>query len=321
MRSFTINQNDSGQRLDKFLTKAVPLLPQSMLYKGIRTKRIKVNGKRAEISTRLQPGDLVELYLNDEFFVQEDQPLAFCSARDELSIIYEDKHILLAEKPVGLVVHEDDEGTVDTLINRITKYLWKKGEYDPARENSFAPALCNRIDRNTSGIVICAKDAEALRILNQKIKDRELEKTYRCLVFGVPSPAHQLCRAYLKKDSAHNQVTVSSRPSPEARTILTEYTVLEQDKNFSLLEVRLHTGRTHQIRAHLAFLGHPLVGDTKYGTAKQNRGLPYRFQALCAWRLTFRFTSPAGELAYLNGRSFTVKEIPFSLKDLYKKPV
>ena len=192
MRSFTINQNDSGQRLDKFLTKAVPLLPQSMLYKGIRTKRIKVNGKRAEISTRLQPGDLVELYLNDEFFVQEDQPLAFCSARDELSIIYEDEHILLADKPVGLVVHEDDEGTVDTLINRITKYLWKKGEYDPARENSFAPALCNRIDRNTSGIVICAKDAEALRILNQKIKDRELEKTYRCLVFGVPSPAHQL---------------------------------------------------------------------------------------------------------------------------------
>lgn len=321
MRSFTINQNDSGQRLDKFLTKAVPLLPQSMLYKGIRTKRIKVNGKRAEISTRLQPGDLVELYLNDEFFVQEDQPLAFCSARDELNIIYEDEHILLADKPVGLVVHEDDEGTVDTLINRITKYLWKKGEYDPARENSFAPALCNRIDRNTSGIVICAKDAEALRILNQKIKDRELEKTYRCLVFGVPSPAHQLCRAYLKKDSAHNQVMVSSRPSPEARTILTEYTVLEQDRNFSLLEVRLHTGRTHQIRAHLAFLGHPLVGDTKYGTAKQNRGLPYRFQALCAWRLTFRFTSPAGELAYLNGRSFTVKEIPFSLKDLYKKPV
>ena len=321
MRSFTINQNDSGQRLDKFLTKAVPLLPQSMLYKGIRTKRIKVNGKRAEISTRLQPGDLVELYLNDEFFVQEDQPLAFCSARDELSIIYEDEHILLADKPVGLVVHEDDEGTVDTLINRITKYLWKKGEYDPARENSFAPALCNRIDRNTGGIVICTKDAEALRILNQKIKDRELEKTYRCLVFGVPSPAHQLCRAYLKKDSAHNQVMVSSRPSPEARTILTEYTVLEQDRNFSLLEVRLHTGRTHQIRAHLAFLGHPLVGDTKYGTAKQNRGLPYRFQALCAWRLTFRFTSPAGELAYLNGRSFTVKEIPFSLKDLYKKPV
>ncbi|WP_283124816.1 RluA family pseudouridine synthase [Angelakisella massiliensis] len=321
MRSFTINQNDSGQRLDKFLTKAVPLLPQSMLYKGIRTKRIKVNGKRAEISTRLQPGDLVELYLNDEFFVQEDQPLAFCSARDELNIIYEDEHILLADKPVGLVVHEDDEGTVDTLINRITKYLWKKGEYDPARENSFAPALCNRIDRNTSGIVICAKDAEALRILNQKIKDRELEKTYRCLVFGVPSPAHQLCRAYLKKDSAHNQVMVSSRPSPEARTILTEYTVLEQDRNFSLLEVRLHTGRTHQIRAHLAFLGHPLVGDTKYGTAKQNRGLPYRFQALCAWRLTFRFTSPAGELAYLNGRSFTVKEISFSLKDLYKKSV
>ncbi len=321
MKSFLINQNDSGQRLDKFLTKAAPLLPQSMLYKGIRTKRIKINGKRAEISTRLQPGDLVELYLNDEFFIEEDQPLAFRSARDELNVLYEDAHILLADKPAGLVVHEDEEGTVDTLINRITKYLWKKGEYDPARENSFAPALCNRIDRNTSGIVICAKDAEALRILNQKVKDRELEKTYRCLVFGVPSPSHQLCRAYLKKDGAHNQVTVSSRPSPGARTILTEYTVLEQNGSFSLLEVRLHTGRTHQIRAHLAFLGHPLVGDTKYGTAKQNRGLPYRFQALCAWRLTFRFTSPAGELAYLNGRSFTVKEIPFSLKDLHEKPV
>ncbi|MEG0542472.1 MAG: RNA pseudouridine synthase, partial [Angelakisella sp.] len=186
----------------------------------------------------------------------------------------------------------------------------------PAKENSFTPSLCNRIDRNTSGIVLCAKNAATLRVLNQKLKDRELEKRYKCLVFGTPKPRHKLCKAYLIKDSDQNQVTVEASPMEGGRTIITEYTVLDEQGGFSLLEIVLHTGRTHQIRAHMAFLGHPLVGDTKYGTAKQNKGLPYRFQALCAYSVTFKFTTEAEHLEYLNERCFQVGKLPFSLSDL-----
>lgn len=316
MKSFIINENDSGQRLDKFLTKAAPALPQSLMYKAIRTKKIKLNRKRAEISTRLAPGDVVEVYLNDEFLVTADDRMAFLSAQPLTGILYEDENLLLLDKPAGLVVHQDEQGSVDTLIGRVQKYLYQKKAFDPVNESSFTPSLCNRIDRNTSGIVICAKNAATLRVMNRKIKERELEKRYHCLVFGVPSPAHCLCRAYLRKDSEKNQVVVSSTPMEGGLTIITEYTVLEHLESFSLLEVLLHTGRTHQIRAQMAFLGHPLVGDTKYGTTAANRGLPFRFQALCASSITFRFTTPAEHLDYLNNKTFAVERLPFSLCDL-----
>ncbi|MEG1942231.1 MAG: RluA family pseudouridine synthase [Angelakisella sp.] len=316
MKSFIINENDSGQRLDKFLGKAAPMLPPSMMYKAIRTKKIKLNRARAEISTRLAVGDVLEIYLNDEFFPDAASPLAFLAAGSGLDIIYEDENLLLLNKPVGLVVHEDDGGGIDTLINRVIRYLYEKGEFDPVKESSFTPSLCNRIDRNTSGIVICAKNAATLRIMNQKLKDREIEKRYKCLVFGVPTPKHKLCRAYLLKDSDNNQVTVSASPMEGGKTIITEYTVLAENRNFSMLEILLHTGRTHQIRAHMAFLGYPLVGDTKYGTAKQNKGLPYRFQALCAYSITFKFTTNSEHLSYICGRSFEVPNLPFSLDAL-----
>lgn len=316
MKSYTITANDSGQRLDRFLTKAVPLLPQSLLHKYLRLKRIKVNGKRCDCACRLAQGDVVELYINDEFFVRDGQEDAFLSARDELDILYEDENILLANKPAGLVVHVDNNGTVDTLINRILKYLAGKGEYRPGEEASFTPALCNRIDRNTGGIVLCAKNAPALRVLGEKIRDREITKLYRCLVFGTPSPAHGTAKAFLRKDPAKNQVEVFDRPVPGGKTILTEYRVLETKGDISLLEVNLHTGRTHQIRAHMAHLGHPLVGDTKYGTNRRNQGLPFRYQALCAWSLTFDFPTPAGHLDYLRGRTFRVEKLPFSLEQL-----
>ena len=316
MRSYTIGENDCGQRLDRFLAKAVPLLPQSLLQKYLRLKRIKVNRKRSEGSYRLALGDLVELYINDEFFVRDGQEDAFLSARDGLEIVYEDENLLLADKPAGLVVHVDNEGQVDTLINRILKYLAGTGQYDPRRENSFTPALCNRIDRNTCGLVLCAKNAPTLRVLNQKIKDREITKRYRCLVFGIPSPPHATRKAFLRKDAAKNQVEVFDQPVPGGRTILTEYQVMASRDGLSLLEVILHTGRTHQIRAHLAHLGHPLAGDTKYGQNRQNQGLPYRYQALCAYRLTFDFPTPAEHLEYLRGRSFQVKKLPFSLEEL-----
>ena len=246
MKEFTIGQNDAGQRLDKFLGKAVPLLPSSMMYKGIRTKRIKVNGKRAEISTRLAVGDVVSLYLNDEFFEEKRTDGAFLRAGDMLSVIYEDENILIADKPTGLVVHEDESGTADTLIGRVQKYLYQKGEYDPAQENSFAPALCNRIDRNTCGLVLCAKNAIALQAMNEIIKERQVEKTYRCVTVGVPNPDHATCKAFLRRDTRTKTVTVFDKPQPDAKTILTEYRVLRQKSGLALLEVTLHTGKSEE---------------------------------------------------------------------------
>ena len=212
MKEFTIGQNDAGQRLDKFLGKAAPLLPASMMYKGIRTKRIKVNGKRAEISTRLTVGDVVSLYLNDEFFAEHRADTAFLRAGDALSVIYEDENIMLLEKPAGMVVHADEGEKVNTLVNHLLAYLYQKREWKPREENVFTPALCNRIDRNTGGIVIAAKNAEALRVLNEKIRERELSKFYLCICLGRPEPPKGSIECFLRKDSKTNTVRVYHHP-------------------------------------------------------------------------------------------------------------
>lgn len=311
MKEFVIQENDAGQRLDKFLTKAAPLLPQALLYKSIRLKRIKRNGKRCEIATRLEPGDVLSLYLNDEFFVSPSGPNTFLSAPTALNILYEDENLLLIDKKPGLIVHEDDTNPIDTLINRVLHYLYDKGAYDPQKENSFVPALCNRIDMNTGGIVLAAKNAATLRVLNEKIKERQVEKQYLCIVHGKMPRKNDTLKAWLRKDGSANQVTVHEHPIPGGRTILTRYRVLAEKERFSLLEVDLLTGRTHQIRAHLAYVGHPLLGDTKYGRGREDKKLGYRFQALYSYRVTFAFTSGAEHLAYLTGKSFEASDIPF----------
>ena len=169
MKSVIIQKNDAGQRLDKFLTKSYPNLPKALMYKYIRTKRIKVNGKRAEISTRLNVDDVLDMYINDEFFVKKETVYDFMSASKKIDIIYEDENIILLNKKVGLLCHPDDREYIDTLIARVKRYLYENKKWHPDDEASFTPALVNRIDRNTNGIVICAKNAESLRILNQKM--------------------------------------------------------------------------------------------------------------------------------------------------------
>lgn len=316
MKEFTINPNDAGQRMDKFITKAVPKLPKNLMYKYIRMKRIKLNGKRCEISSRLSEGDLVQMYINDEFFEENGSPLEFLSAPTKLDIVYEDENVILCDKPCGLVVHEDESGTADTLINRVLHYLYEKGEYSPETENSFVPSLCNRIDRNTGGIVICAKNAESLRVLNQKVKDREIKKYYLCVTVGIPERKTAQLKAYHQRNEQTKVVKVSHKPFPGSKTMITDYKVIAENKerDIALLEIDLITGRTHQIRAHMALEGYPLLGDGKYGSNKVNREFGVKTQALYSYKLRFIFTTDSGCLGYLNGQCFEVNNVWFREK-------
>ncbi len=309
MRELKIGKNDGGQRLDKFISKAVKGLPTSLLYKYIRTKKIKVNGARAQQNMLLSEGDVVTLYIRDEFFdVPERDDNVLAHIRPKLSILYEDENIMLLNKRPGVLVHEDTAGGENTLILHVKAYLYGKGEYAPAKEQSFAPALCNRIDRNTGGIVIAAKNAEALRVMNEKIKQNEISKFYLCAVKGkLPRRADEL-RGYLRKDATANQVRVSDTPITGGKNIITRYRVLAEKNGNSLLEVELVTGRTHQIRAHMAHIGHPLLGDGKYGVNRNEKGRGYKHQALYAVRLRFDFSNEPCALSYLRGKEFSIDE-------------
>ena len=312
MREITIGKNDAGQRLDRFLGKTLPLLPPALLQKYIRIKRIKVNGQRAQRDTRLSQGDVLQLYINDEFFDQPREDNAFLMLfRPNLDIVYEDENLMLLNKRPGLVVHADETEKVNTLINHIQAYLYQKREWTPRWENAFTPALCNRIDRNTGGIVIAAKNAETLRIINEKIRDREIDKRYLCLTVGAPRPPQGRVENFLVKDEKKKQVFVHHKPVPGAKTAVTEYKTLRRQGGLSLVEVHLLTGRTHQIRATMADLGCPLLGDGKYGRGEVNRRYGETRQALYSYRLTFDFPTEAGLLNYLRGRSFQVEHVPF----------
>lgn len=312
MKEFYINKNDAGQRLDKYITKSFPLLPQSLMYKYIRSKRIKVNNKRSEISYRLKENDLVSLYINDEFFEAAKPKYDFLNAGKNIKIVYEDENIILIDKPAGILSHPDEDNYTDTAITRVKRYLYEKGEYEPDNEMSFAPALVNRIDRNTCGIIIAAKNAEALRILNEKLKNRELHKLYLCVVIGKLKNTSGLIEGYLEKNEKQNRVYISERSTDKSKAIATKYNVLGYKNGLSLVEVELLTGRTHQIRASFSHLGNPLLGDGKYGTNAQNKQFGgYKKQFLYSYKLAFDFETDAGILNYLNGKSFEVEDVWF----------
>lgn len=307
MRIINVNRNDAGQRLDKFLSKAVKGLPTSMMYKYIRLKKIKVNGSRAQPNDMLAEGDEIALYIRDEFFDSPEGDVeALFRIVPKIDVLYEDPNILLLNKRPGVLVHEDASAGENTLILHVKAYLAQKGEYDPRAEQSFAPALCNRIDRNTGGIVIAAKNADALREMNEKIRNDEVRKFYYCVVHGRMPKHEDTLRAYLKKNSADNLVSVSDEERSGWKEIVTKYRLLADRQGLSLLEVELVTGRTHQIRAHMAHIGHPLLGDGKYGINRRDRERGYKYQALYAYRLAFRFENGEGTLGYLNGKSFEI---------------
>ena len=315
MRAFTIGKNDAGQRLDRFLAKAIPLLPASLAQKYVRIKRVKVNGARAQRDQRLNEGDLVACYINDEFFDAPNENNVYLTiASPKVNVVYEDENIILLDKPAGQLCHAGDGETGVTLIDHVLAYLYQKREWRPREENAFTPALCNRIDRNTSGLVIAAKNAEALRILNDKIRDREIAKYYLCVCLGCPKPPKGRIECVLRKDERENKMRVYHHAVPDGRSAVTLYDTLITRDNLSLVEVELLTGRTHQIRASFADIGHPLLGDGKYGNGAENRRRGETAQLLCSYRLRFVFPTNAGILEYLKGREFAVDMPAFQRK-------
>ncbi|MCL2409692.1 MAG: RluA family pseudouridine synthase [Oscillospiraceae bacterium] len=307
MKEFTIGRNDAGQRLDRFVAKVVPGLPASLAQKYIRIKRIKVGGRPVKRDYKLELGDVVSMYVNDGFFDPQDTE-ALPLIAPKLDIVYQDDNILLINKATGVECQ-------DELTPRIRAYLQSAGTWNPRAENSFAPALCNRIDRNTSGIVIAAKNAEALRIISEKIKLREIDKYYLAVVHGTPSPSTGRLTGFIFKDAKKNQVYVSRTSRPGSKSAVMEYrTIVSNNGPLSLVECNLITGRTHQIRAQMADFGHPLLGDGKYGSERLNKPYGERKQALCSYKLVFAFKTDAGALQYLNKQEFQIKDVAFVKK-------
>ena len=306
MVKITVEKNDAGQRLDKFLKKFMAKASLSHIYRIIR-KDLKVNGKRAKEDTFLEEGDELTFYISDEDFVALTKREASPKAKKQFTVIYEDENILIVDKPVGLLTHGDITEKKNTLTNQVIDYLIEKKDYIPRLEKTFKPAAANRLDRNTSGLVIFGKTHNALKALNKMTADKDaLGKIYVAVVSGRLDEEVHLA-GKMQKDERKNRVKVLSLED-EGKYMETIVSPIKTDRKYTLVEVKLLTGRTHQIRAHLASIGHPIVGDVKYGGEKIAAG---GAQLLHAYKLIFNHCAEG--LEYLQGKEI-VAPIPESFE-------
>ncbi|MBR3504471.1 MAG: RluA family pseudouridine synthase [Clostridia bacterium] len=313
MKEYVIGQEAAGKRLDKWLLKELPRLPMGLMQKYLRLKRVKLNGKPARGDARLAEGDRVSLFIEDEFFEKPAEADPFLARFHwHLDIAYEDSNILIVDKKPGLMVHPDRTEQVNTLLTHAQAYLYQKGEWNPKDKSQFPPALCNRIDRFTGGLVIVAKNEAALKVMNEKIASREVKKEYLCIALGEMPPGYKgLIDTYILKPEGSRKVRVTRNPLPGAQRALTGYRVLDARDGLSLVACDLMTGRTHQIRAQFAFIGHPLLGDGQYGDSREGERFGRDYQALYAWALTFDFEGDAGALEALRGKRIAARNVPF----------
>ena len=311
MKTIVIDSTWDGRRLTRFLQKTLPAAPMGQIAKFLRLGRVKVEGKKGREDTVLAIGQQVELFVEDEWFTAPEREDPFyAKIRPKLTILYEDEHVMLLDKRPGLICHPDEGEKVHTLLTYAQAYLYQKGEWKPGK--GFAPALCNRIDRFTGGVVILAKDAEALRIMDEKIRGHEVEKYYLCAVHGKMKYPEGTLRHFLSKKPEQKKVSVSNRNEPGSKECITYYRAVDEVNGLTLCECLLGTGRTHQIRAQFAHIGHPLLGDNQYGKAQLNEKYGrVSGQALCAYRLIFAFETDAGCLSGLNGLCVQVRDVPF----------
>lgn len=305
MKQVVIDKNDSGQRLDRFLRKYLSEASQSFIYKMLRKKRIKLNNKKAEPNTIISEGDTIQLYLSDDTIEKFMGSKKVEKSKLVPRIIYEDENILLINKPVGILSHSANKEYGNNIADSIIHYLCQKGEYNPRVEKTFKPSICNRLDMNTSGIIIGAKNYEALKKMNLAIKEGHVHKYYKTIVKGKVME-EGVIEGYLSKNEELNKVRILEDKEGNAKKIVTKIKVLRSYDEYSLLEIELITGRTHQIRAHLSSIGHPVIGDIKYGDKKinkffrENYGLESQF--LHAYKVEFENLEPP--LDYLNGKVF-----------------
>ena len=306
MKLLTVTEREAGQRLDKMLAKSLNLAGKGFIYKMIRKKNITLNGRRCDGSEKLEEGDQIRLFLSDETIGRFSSVPVQPVKKTSLDVIYEDENILLINKPCGMLSQKAAESDV-SLVEYITAYLLETGAMTEEDLKTFRPSVCNRLDRNTSGIVIAGKTLGGLQAMGAVLKDRSLHKYYQCIVKGrVETPCR--IRGYLRKNPAANQVSVFKDPVPDSQAIETEYIPLSVGSAYTRLQVTLITGRSHQIRAHLASIGRPILGDPKYGDPALNREIRQKYgvstQLLHSWKLVMPDAVPE-PCAGLAGRSFT----------------
>lgn len=297
MQTICINDNDAGQRLDSFMKKIMPRANAGLIYRYIRTNKVKLNAKKPKPDVRLTAGDVITYYGDSALL----QARTFTRSEYAIDVVYEDENIVVINKPAGIACQPDSLRTQGTLADSLKTYLFDRGEYNPENEQSFSPALCNRIDFNTSGLCIGAKNAKSLRLINRKLREREIRRFYCCVTNGLPPHESGTVKTQVIKNKEENKSYIVDSGGKEA---LTHYRVIKKAQGKALVELEIVSGRTHQIRLHMASLGCPVEGDSKYGEGG-------RAQKLTAHKIVFAFLEDAGELAYLKDK---VIEIPVSFK-------